>query len=130
MRDSAPCACGSGRVYARCCARWHRGEAAPTAEALMRSRYTAFVLLDTDYLRNTWHPRTRPPRLELDPRQRWLGLTIRRTEGGDADALWGEVEFVARFKRDGRGYRLHETSRFERIDGRWLYVDGEVSTGA
>lgn len=91
----------------------------------MRSRYTAFVLLNEDYLLATWHPDTRPSRVRLDERQRWLGLKVRATAaGGEADTT-GTVEFVARFKIDGRGTRLHEVSRFERLQGRWYYRDGE-----
>jgi SEC-C motif domain protein len=120
---SAPCPCGSGANYAACCGRWHAGTPAPTAEAFMRSRYSAFVRGDTAYLLATWHPSTRPPTLELDVDLRWLGLEVRaqRTDGDRA-----RVEFVARSKRGGRATRLHETSRFVREGGRWYYVDGEV----
>ena len=88
----------------------------------MRSRYSAFVLgLDT-YLLDTWHPRTRPAALEPPPAGlRWLGLQLRGQRASGADAA--TVEFVARSKLGGRAHRLHETSRFERVDNRWLYVD-------
>lgn len=92
----------------------------------MRSRYVAFVLRDTDYLLATWHPGNRPKALALDPGQRWLGLRIKRTEGGLAGDSQGVVEFVARYKIEGRGYRLHEVSRFVRLNGSWLYLDGEL----
>ena len=92
----------------------------------MRSRYSAYVLGLRDYLAATWHPSTRPDPFELDdtPGLRWLGLEIRRHAGiGDDTAV---VEFVARYKPGGApAVRLHEISRFERVDGRWLYVDGE-----
>jgi SEC-C motif-containing protein len=91
----------------------------------MRSRYTAYVLEREDYLRQTWHPDSRPAALELDGRQNWLGLKVLRTERGGESDDDGLVEFVARFKIDGRGHRLHEISRFERVDGRWFYLDGE-----
>ena len=91
----------------------------------MRSRYSAFVEGHERYLLATWHPRTRPSRVRLDPAQRWLGLRIKRAEVSLADASWAEVEFVARFKINGKGHRLHEISRFERIDGCWFYLDGE-----
>lgn len=121
-----PCPCGLPASYAECCGRWHGGPLrllAPDAERLMRSRYSAYVLRDTDYLRDTWHPDTRPPRLEPDPPElRWLGLEVRRhVPENDRHAT---VEFVARCKERGRATRLHEISRFERVDGRWLYVDG------
>lgn len=92
----------------------------------MRSRYSAYVLGLLDYLRDTWHPRTRPPSLEpMEPGLRWLGLDLKRHMAIDAEHAI--VEFVARSKLGGRAHRLQETSRFERIDGRWFYVDGDVS---
>ena len=91
----------------------------------MRSRYTAHVVGDVEHLSKTWHPRTRPATLALEPSQRWLGLSVRRVEQGE-DGLEGVVEYVARFKVEGRGHRLHEISRFEKLDGRWFYVDGEL----
>ena len=90
----------------------------------MRSRYTAYTLAHRDYLLRTWHPRTRPQTLTLDPAQRWLGLKIRSTEAGGEEDATGRVEFVARYKTAGRGHRLHEDSRFERVAGQWVYVDG------
>ena len=123
------CPCGSGAAYADCCGAWHDGPRqlqAPSAEALMRSRYSAFVLGRHDYLLATWHPSTRPPRLDPEPPGlKWLGLEVRRAASPDADHA--TVEFVARNKVAGRAYRLHETSRFVREDGCWFYVDGDVT---
>lgn len=128
----AACPCGrsdaKGRVlpFDRCCGRYLSGaEAAPDAESLMRSRYSAFVLQDADYLRATWHPGTRPPHIDFDAATKWLGLQVRdhRATGGDR----AEVEFVARWRVGGRAARLHERSRFVREDGRWYYVDGDVA---
>lgn len=118
------CPCGSGHGYDACCGRFHGGEAAPDAERLMRSRYTAYVTGNETYLLATWHPATRPASLELDasPRPQWLGLAV--TSHVSLDPPHATVEFVARYKINGRAFRLHETSRFERVDGRWLYVDG------
>jgi SEC-C motif-containing protein len=114
--------------YLRCCGRWHAGAEhlqAPTAEALLRSRYSAYVLGLSDYLVATWHPSRRPdPLLLPEPRVKWLGLEVRRHTVLDADHA--TVEFVARSRLHGRGQRLHETSRFVREDGRWYYVDGDV----
>jgi SEC-C motif-containing protein len=128
MKSNAPtaCPCGSGRAYAACCGRYHVGEAAPDAESLMRSRYSAYVLGLEDYLLATWHPATRPPALELDatPRPQWLGLTVKSHV--PLDESHATVEFVARYKLNGRAFRLHETSRFECMDGGWLYVDGTI----
>jgi len=91
----------------------------------MRSRYSAFVTENADYLQATWHPETRPSRVRFNPEQRWLGLSIKHCEAGQAADTGGTVEFVARFKIHGKGHRLHETSRFEKIDGRWYYRDGD-----
>lgn len=120
------CPCGSGSGFEVCCKPILDGARAETAEALMRSRYVAYVLRNEAYLLRSWHPRTRPATVETSPDQRWLGLKIKRTEQGDADDSEGIVEFVARFKIGGRGHRLHEVSRFEKTDDGWKYVDGEV----
>jgi SEC-C motif domain protein len=119
------CPCGQGR-YEACCGRFHSGaEQAPTAQALMRSRYSAYVLGLEDYLLRSWHTSTRPAApLRLEPGLRWLGLELRRHQAtGEHSAV---VEFVARSKLGGRAQRLHETSRFVREEGRWFYVDGDL----
>ncbi|WP_433798427.1 YchJ family protein [Actinomycetospora sp. CA-084318] len=116
------CPCGSSETFDACCGRYlgPDGSAPPTAEALMRSRYTAFVRHDVDHLLRTWHPDTRPATLELDPDTRWRGLEIvDRVAGGLFDTE-GVVEFRAHH-RDGV---QHERSRFGRVDGRWVYRDG------
>jgi SEC-C motif-containing protein len=121
------CPCGSTKPYTDCCARYVEGnELAPAAEALMRSRYTAYTLQCTDYLMATWHSSTRPIALGLaeDKSTKWIGLEVKRHEQQDADHAI--VEFVARYKVNGRAHRLHEVSRFVREDGRWFYVDGAV----
>lgn len=90
----------------------------------MRSRYSAFVLDDLAYLRDTWHPDTRPMQLDPNPADlKWLGLQIKQHIQHDADHA--SVEFVARCRQAGRATRLHEISRFRRVDGQWLYLDGE-----
>jgi SEC-C motif-containing protein len=117
---SVECPCGTGERYAACCGPLHRGdEAAATAEALMRSRYSAFAVGDVAYLRSSWHASTRPARLEVDPSLRWLGLEVLHAQGGMLDTA-GVVEFRARHDRGV----LHERSRFVREGGRWLYLDG------
>lgn len=92
----------------------------------MRSRYTAYTLKREDYLLATWHPESRPASLELtgQPAQQWLGLTVKRHEQTAADQAI--VEFIARYKINGRAHRLHEISRFVREYELWLYVDGEI----
>jgi SEC-C motif-containing protein len=125
--SALPCPCQSGLAYAHCCGRLHAGAAAPSALALMRSRYSAYVRGDVDYLRASWHATTRPAELALDApgAVRWLGLEVKRHVEHDADHAL--VEFVARYRvGGGRAVRLHETSRFVREDGRWYYVDGDV----
>ena len=127
-----PCPCGHALPYARCCGRWHAGEAAPSAEALMRSRYTAYTLGLEDYLLRTWHPDTRPTILNLQQDQavKWLGLTIVRhgllpKQAADILSDEAEVEFIARYKVQGKAEKLHELSRFVRQTGHWLYLDGQ-----
>ena len=98
---------------------------APDAEALMRSRYSAYVLGLSDYVLATWHATTRPTEPPLmQTGVRWLGLQVRRHVV--LDDKHAVVEFVARSKLGGRAQRLHETSRFVREGGRWYYVDGDV----
>ena len=87
----------------------------------MRSRYSAYVLGDLAYLRHSWHPSTCPPDLCLDNDVQWLGLKIERHH--PISATEAEVVFVARYRHQGRAYRLHEHSRFVREQGRWLYLD-------
>ena len=138
-----PCPCrarepGASPTYAECCGRWHEGLAqgdhAPTPQALMRSRYSAYALLRekaptgpamADYLIATWHPSTAPGEFEMGP-VRWTGLDIVHEEtSGDA----GVVEFVAHHKQNGRATKLHEVSRFVREGGAWKYIDGQGSDG-
>ena len=134
---SVPDACPCGRTdakgravpYAACCGRYLDGDLpVPDAEHLMRSRYTAFVRQQADYLLATWHPAHRPAALDFEPGAKWLGLEVRghRVTGADT----AEVEFVARHRVGGRAVRLHERSRFVRepVDGvaRWLYLDGDL----
>lgn len=140
LPPDAPCPCGAripapegrrpsqARPYVACCGRWHSGPEwgqADTAEALMRSRYSAYVLGRMDYLLATWHPNTRPAELAPDPAGlRWLGLSVREHRQTGPDRA--SVHFVARHKRGGRAERLEEHSRFVReSDGRWYYLDGE-----
>jgi SEC-C motif-containing protein len=142
-RSPSPgCPCGNSLPILRCCGPYIAGAALPpTAEALMRSRYTAYTMGMEDYLRATWHPRTRPtePIIDKNEKIQWLGLEIKSAlrlrqrkadlpDNPDQDT----VEFVARFKAgSGRAQRLHEVSRFVREPDptignqlRWLYVDG------
>ncbi len=127
-------ACPCGRVdakkravaYADCCGRFvdHFSDApAPDAEHLMRSRDSSFALERADYLLVTRHSSTRPASLDFDAGAKWLGLEVREHKTTGADTA--EVEFVARYRLDGRAVRLHERSRFVHEDGLWFYVDGD-----
>ena len=134
MISSAPFPCPCGRIaakkplaYTACCGRFLDHFAtlpADDAESLMRSRYSAFVLNRTDYLRSTWHPTTRPADIAADVGTKWLGLDVHQHQVIDADHA--EVEFVARYRLDGRGVRIRERSRFVREGNRWFYVDGDL----
>ena len=120
------CCCDSGKAADSCCRSILSGQTqATTALALMRSRYSAFVALNESYLAASWLLSTRPKTIHLDPEQRWLGLKIVGVTAGNLGDVDGTVEFVARYKVAGRGFRLHENSRFEQVDGRWLYLDGD-----
>jgi len=131
VESHARCPCGTGLVYGECCGPLHRGlAAARTAEQLMRSRYSAFAVGDPAYLLRSWHPDTRPTTLDLDADTRWLWLEIVRAElGGELDAQ-GVVEFRAKYRVDAPSGRSsgvqHEVSSFSRVDGAWVYVDGEA----
>lgn len=125
LRD--PCPCGLPGTYLQCCGALHAGAPAADAEALMRSRYSAYVRRDEAYLLASWHASTRPPSLDLaaqQPAPTWLGLDVKRhvPEGDRA-----VVEFVARLRYGGgKAQRMHEVSRFVREDGRWYYLDGDL----
>lgn len=129
---ATPCPCGRKNgnrplAYSQCCALYIEGDSAtpaPDPEALMRSRYTAFVMERADYLLATWAPAFRPETLEFEEGLKWLGLEVRDVATHDDEH--GEVEFVARSRSKGRGVRLHERSRFKRVDGKWFYTDGEM----
>ncbi len=121
-----PCRKKSETVaYAGCCQPYHRGvRVAPTAEALMRSRFAAFALKEAAYVRATWHLSTRPATMEFARDQEWQSLQVgASSETGDS----ATVEFVARSRVGGTSHVLHETSRFVRERGQWFYVDGAES---
>ncbi len=122
---SERCPCGSEQPYRDCCEPLHRGDGeAASAAQLMRSRYTAFVRGDEEYLRRTWQRQHCPSTLgDLDTTQ-WLGLRLLDCPEEQGDRA--EVEFVAFFLGDGRVAQLHERSRFVREQGRWHYADGEM----
>lgn len=119
------CPCGSGVGIDACCGPVLADAApAPTAEALMRSRFTAFAQGDAEHLARTWAPETRPAEIRLAPTRRWTRLEVLDTKGGRALDATGEVEFRAHYDDGGRIGSLHERSTFRRERGRWVYVDG------
>lgn len=126
------CPCQSGKEYQACCGPIIGGsQTAPTAEALMRSRYTAFATGEIDYLKKSLHP---DHRADFDPastrdvadNSEWISLQIIGTSGGGKDDREGTVEFIATFRRQGATYRHHEVGQFNRHNGAWYYTDGEL----
>ncbi|MBF0305127.1 MAG: YchJ family protein [Alphaproteobacteria bacterium] len=130
----APCPCGSGQSFEACCAPLLAGAPAATPEALMRSRYSAFVKADIGHLERSLSP---AEKADFDPAQakswaetaEWLGLEIRATEGGGPEDQTGTVAFTARFRVQGKDQAHHETARFTRHDGRWAYAGGAMGMG-
>lgn len=121
------CPCNTGLSYDECCGRYHAGADAPTAETLMRSRFSAFVTRDTDYLLRTWDPDTRPFDLTLvDLPVQFYRLDILDTVGGGPLDQEGVVEFEAFYKGDPAGSQ-RERSTFRRIGREWVYTAGDVS---
>jgi SEC-C motif-containing protein len=120
--DGLACPCGLGDDYDACCGRLHAGAAAPTAEALMRARYSAFAVGDLAYLVGTYHSSSRPEVFSLEPSIEWTRLAVLATEDGGLFDAEGTVQFRAVYVRDGKRGVHAETSRFAREDGRWTYV--------
>lgn len=124
--ELCPCGGYQGKtLFKDCCEPILSGEqSAGNAERLMRSRYSAYVRSHEHYLLNTWHPQSRPAALDLDDSmQQWLGLTVHEFHEIDADHQ--EVSFTAKYKHNGRAFKMHEHSRFVKEDGKWFYVDGD-----
>lgn len=120
------CECGSNLDALACCLPYLNGQRTPkTAEALMRSRYTAFALCDEAYLLKTWLSEERPNRLSFDDR-RWIGLKVISTRMGTEQDEEGWVNFVARYKVNGRAYKLEEHSHFVHRNGEWYYDKAET----
>jgi len=127
------CPCGSGRLYTECCEQYISGKSkAPTAEALMRSRYSAYVEHSIDYIINTCvhngkedidYKSTR----DWSEKSTWLGLKIIATEKGGIADTEGTVEFEASYEHDGLKDIHHERAQFKKENGEWLYTEGSVS---
>lgn len=127
MTKTKKCPCNPAVLYKDCCeAVLTNPEKAVTAEMLMRSRYSAYVIGDTTYLLKTWHTSTRPSTINLKSNPDWCGLQIFRTEKGQRDDVEGIVEFEAIALSQGNILKLHEISRFVKENNRWLYLSGEI----
>jgi len=131
MSETDSCPCGSGAPLNACCKPLLDGTTkAPTAEALMRSRYTAYTLQDIDYLASTLDPDElrdfdRATTEEWARDSTWVGLEIVKTSAGSGNDKDGTVEFKARYERAGAMHEHHEVSRFRNMGGRWLYSGGK-----
>ncbi len=127
MSKETLCPCGTNLSYTACCQPFvELGQQPPTAEALMRSRYTAFTLKNADYLLRSWHPSTSPKELDLATSLNWCKLEIVATKEGSENDTQGIVEFKATYMGQGKTGTLHEVSRFTLEEGRWFYVAGDV----
>lgn len=122
------CLCGSNKSYQQCCLKFHDKSQYPiTAEALMRSRFSAFDLHLTSYLLDTWYKPTRPGHLDFTPGLVWKKLIIKSCKKGQKKDQEGWVTFMAYYVQHGRPGCLHEKSFFKRDDlGHWVYVDGDI----
>ena len=129
-KKSKQCPCGSGKDYTLCCGRYiENGDIPETPEQLMRSRYTAYIMENDSYLLATWHPTTRPSSLSDGNKLpvKWVELAVIGAANVSKDDTNAVVEFVARYKLNGKAEKMHEVSEFVREDGRWFYRSGQVS---
>lgn len=126
------CPCGSGRDIIECCNPFLQGQQTPlTAESLMRSRYTAYVKTEIDYIYETTHPSqrskfNRQESLQWSRNTDWQSLEVLRTEKGDETDDTGIVEFVARYREKSKAVQHHEIAEFKKEGGRWFFVDGHA----
>ena len=133
MDINCDCPCKSGKKYGDCCHLAHSGKRpAVTAEALMRSRFSAYVLRIADYIIKTTHPKFREEDFKENIQEwmkqtRWTHLEILDLSKGLAHQEIGEVEFVAEFFLEGQSQILHERSNFVKYKGRWVYTEGKIS---
>jgi len=134
MNLTDPCPCGSGASLGECCGPIVSGEKeAPTAEALMRSRYTAYALGEMTHLKRSLDPKWHATfdedgAREWSEKAEWKGLTVVAAKGGLENDTEGEVEFIARFAMDGEDQEMRERARFRKRGGGWRYLDGKVKS--
>ncbi len=128
MKNTNDCPCGSGNSYRECCRSFHKGlKKAPTAERLMRSRFTAFAKNIATYLIETWHPTTRPAVLDLDKSISWTRLEVLSTHQGLETDNLGWITFTAHYIKDGIPGTFTEASDFIRQSEEWFYLKGTSS---
>ena len=121
-KTETSCLCGSNKPLLSCCEPIINGASlALTAEALMRSRYTAHVIQNEQYLLDSWHSSTRPESIDVNTSEQWIRLKIINSEENN-------VEFIATYRLQGKAYKMHENSRFIFEDGKWFYADGEIKS--
>lgn len=130
LNPITPCLCGSALPYSDCCQPFHTGEKIPvTAEALMRSRYTAYALRNGAYLQATWEATKCPERIDFSRENiDWLRLEISETKKGSAKDNKGLVTFKAFYRQNGDEHVMNEISRFTKHNGRWFYLDGVIKS--
>jgi len=129
MPNTNTCPCSPNSAYSDCCQPYIEGTLFPdTAEKLMRSRYSAFVIENEDYLLNSWHPDHRPTTIGFDKDTKWLGLKVISSKQGRQTDNEGWVSFVARYKIAGKASRIEEYSHFVRLDNHWVYCRAEEPT--
>jgi len=129
MHDNDLCPCGSGKQLTDCCQPILDNHLeAKTAEQLMRSRYTAFVLRHDQHILGSWHSSTRPKVLNHEDHPVvWLGLEIHNTFTGTSNDTTGSVDFTSSYLENGQICRLRENSQFLQEDGLWYYLKGECN---
>jgi SEC-C motif domain protein len=130
LNPTTPCLCGSTIAYGDCCQPFHLGEKIPsTAQALMRSRYTAYALQNGAYLQATWDATKRPESIDFSRENiEWLRLEITETKKGGAKDAKGLVTFKAFYIQNAEEHVMNEISRFTKHEGRWFYLDGVIKS--
>ncbi len=119
-----PCPCNPAKQFKECCEPFLNGKKTPQSpQELMQSRFSAYATQQEQYLLDTWHPSTRPQSVDMSQSPMWLALQVIKTS---SQGNYGVVEFKARYRQGNEIEMLHETSRFIKEDGHWLYLDGDL----
>ncbi|MCJ8346474.1 hypothetical protein MJH12_13100 [bacterium] len=126
------CPCNLEKNYQECCQPYHnKSKLAASAQTLMRSRYSAYVKKDSEYLFHTTHPSVRNKELKKDiiswiQEVEWVSLEILESKLGNNEDKIGKVEFIAEYKLAGQSKHHHELSNFKKHRNQWMYVDGTI----